>query len=71
MHYSMVCVDSCVSRGRAGQLENGSQANHPILIITNEQVFQHSLKEILERTWTFRQATLAKYWVDNGGVTNG
>ena len=65
----MVCVDACVSRGRAGKLENESQADHPILIITNRQVFQH--RERIERTWTFGQATLAKYWVNKGGVTDG
>jgi len=67
--YSMVCVDACVSRGRAEQAEKGFQAVHPILVITNGQACQH--KERLVRTRTLGQATLAKYRVDKGGVTNG
>ena len=69
MLYSMFCVGACVSRGRAEQAEKVSLAGHPILVITNGHVFQQRAR--LVRTRTFGQPTLAKYWVDEGSVTDG
>jgi hypothetical protein len=65
----MSCVDACVSRGRAEQLEKGSQAAHPNLIITSRQVGQYRRRRVL--TWTFAQTTLAEYGMDKGSIANG
>jgi hypothetical protein len=64
----MACVAACVSLGRAERLQKGSQAAHPNLIITSGQVGQSRQRRV--RTWTFAQATLAEYGMDEGSVTN-
>ena len=66
---SMACVDAYASQGRAGKSERGSHPSHSTLTITIKHVFRHRAR--LARTWTFGQATLAKYGVDEGGIANG